>query len=434
LARLLTHTAQACKIARIRTMWKTSRRANKEKTMTDLTNKAFATRAVHAGERAPRSDYTPVVTPIHPTVGFLYDSLDDLDAIFATAREGYVYPRYGSPTVAAFETAIADLEEGEAAHAFATGMAAIHAAFLAAGLKAGSAVVAALDLYGATYTLLSRLFTQLGVTTRFVDVTDLAAVEVALSETQPVALVAETISNPLVKVADLPSLADLAHRHGAALLIDNTFASPYLCRPLRHGADFVLHSATKYISGHGDVMAGVVITSAENRRKLYELNKLVGGVLGPFEAWLAMRGLKTLPLRMRQHCASAAFVAEWLAGHPKIARVHYPGLNSHPQHMLAQQLFGERGFGGVLSFEIAGADQATAFRFMEALQLCLPATTLGDIYTLLLHPATSSHRSLPEEERARMGIGDGLVRLSVGIEETGDVIADLDQALQKSNV
>ncbi len=399
--------------------------------MTDLTDKAFATRAVHAGERTPQADYTPVVTPIHPTVGFLYDSMDDLDAIFATAREGYVYPRYGSPTVAAFETAMADLERGEAAHAFASGMAAIHAALLAAGVQAGTSVVAAPDLYGSTYTLLSQLLTHLGATVRFVDVTDLEAVEATLAETRPVALVAETISNPLLKVADIPVLADLAHRCGAQFLIDNTFASPYLCTPLSHGADYVVHSATKFIGGHGDVMAGVVITTPENRGRLYELNKLVGGVLGPFEAWLALRGLKTLPLRVHRQCASALRVAEWLSGHPRVARVHYPGLVSHPQQRVARRLFGERGSGGVLSFEIADADQATAFRFMEALELCLPATTLGDIYTLVLHPATSSHRSLSAEERARVGIGDGLVRLSTGIEDVGDIIADLAQALER---
>jgi cystathionine beta-lyase/cystathionine gamma-synthase len=397
--------------------------------MTDLQRKAFATRAVHAGERTPRPDYTPVVGPIHPTVGYLYDSMDDLDAIFATTREGYVYPRYGSPTVAAFESVMAELEEGEAAHAFASGMGAIHAALLAAGVRSGTAVVAALDLYGATYTLLSRLFAELGVVTCFVNVADLAEVEAALAETRPVALVAETISNPLLKVADLSALADLAHRYGAQLLVDNTFASPYLCTPLSYGVDFVIHSATKFIGGHGDVMAGVVVTSGENRRELYELNKLVGGVLGPFEAWLAMRGVKTLPLRVRQQCASAIRIAEWLAGHPQIARVNYPGLPDHPQRDLARRLFGDRGFGGVLSFEIASADQAAVFRFMEALRLCLPATTLGDIYTLVLHPATSSHRSLSAEARARVGIGDGLVRLSAGIEDAADIMADLEQAL-----
>jgi cystathionine gamma-synthase/methionine-gamma-lyase len=355
--------------------------------------------------------------------------MDDLDAIFATTREGYVYSRHGSPTVAAFESAVAELEGGQAAHAFASGMGALHAALLAAGARAGTGVVAALDLYGATYTLLNRLFTELGVTARFVDVTDLSAVEVALADTQLAALVVETISNPLLKVADLPALADVAHHHSAQLLVDNTFASPYLCNPLAYGADFVIHSATKYIGGHGDVMAGVVVTAPENRARLFELNKLVGGVLGPFEAWLALRGVKTLPLRVRQQCDNAAHIAAWLSRHATIARVNYPGLPDHPGHELARRLFGGRGFGGMLSFEIAAADQATTFRFMEALELCLPVTTLGDVYTMVLHPATSSHRSLSAEERERVGIADGLVRLSLGIEEAADIIADLEHAL-----
>jgi cystathionine beta-lyase/cystathionine gamma-synthase len=401
--------------------------------MTDLTHKAFATRAVHAGERAAPADYTPVVAPIHPTVGFVYERMEDLDAIFATTREGYVYPRYGSPTVTAFETAVADLEGGTAAHAFSTGMAAIHATLLAAGVQAGTAVMAAPDLYGATYTLLNRLLTQLGASVHFVDVENLPATEAALAETRPVALLVETISNPLVKVADLPALAELAHRHGAQFIVDNTFASPYLCTPLSHGADFVIHSATKYIAGHGDVMAGIVVTSPENRSKLYELSKLVGGVLGPFEAWLAMRGLKTMPLRVRQQSQNARKIALWLAQQPQVARVHYPGLRTHPGHTVARQLFGDRGYGGVLSFEIAGADRSAAFRFMEALELCLPATTLGDIYTLLLHPATSSHRSLSPAEREQTGITEGLVRLSVGIEAAEDIISDLAQALFRAS-
>jgi cystathionine beta-lyase/cystathionine gamma-synthase len=231
-------------------------------------------------------------------------------------------------------------------------------------------------------------------------------------------------------VTDIPVLAGLAHQHGARVLVDNTFASPYLFNPLQHHADYVIHSITKYISGHGDMMGGVVISSAENRKKLNDLNRLVGGVLGPFEAWLALRGCKTLPLRMSQQCANAARVAEWLTAHPKIARVHYPGLPIHPQHDLAHRLFGERGFGGVLSFEISGADRATVFRFMDSLDLCLPAATMGDLYTLILHPATASHRGLSGEERAKAGIKDGLVRISVGIEDPTDIISDLEQALR----
>jgi cystathionine gamma-synthase/methionine-gamma-lyase len=397
--------------------------------MKHLRNKGFITRAVHAGERVPPGNFTPVASPIHPTVGFVYESMDDLDAIFGGTRAGYVYPRYGSPTVAAFEQAVAELEAGETAHAFASGMAAVHATLLAAGVGAGTTVVAAMDVYGATFTLLQHLFSKLGATARWVDIADLASVDAALAAARPAALWAETISNPLLKVADLAALAEMAHRHDTQCLIDNTFASPYLCNPILLGADYVMHSATKYIGGHGDVMAVVVVTTRANRRTLYEINKLVGGGLGPFEAWLALRGVKTLPLRMRQQCANATRIAEWLSQHPKIARINYPGLASHPQHELARRLFGARGFGGMLSFEIAGADQAKAFRFMEALQVCLPATTLGDVYTLVLHPASSSHRGLSAEQRAQVGISAGLVRVSVGIEDADDIIADLAQAL-----
>ena len=400
--------------------------------MKSLSETSFQTRAVHAGERVPPAEYRPVATPIWPTVGYLYESMDDLDAVFAHTRPGQVYLRYSNPTVEAFETAVADLERAEAAQAYASGMAAIHAAFLGAGAKVGASVVAALDVYGATFTLLRDLFSSLGVNIRMVDVSDLEAVERAVRESHATALFAESMSNPLLKVADIPSLASLAHRYGASLLVDNTFASPYLFNPLSQGADIVIHSATKYLSGHGDVLAGVVATSMEIKNKLFELNKLIGGVLGPFEAWLALRGLKTLPLRVRQQCSNAMKVAEWLQAHPRITKVNYPGLADHPGHELAGRLFEGRGYGGVLSFEIAGADTAQVFRFMEGLTICLPATTLGDIYSLVLHPATASHRGLTAEERARVGIPDNLVRLSAGIESADDILADLEQALKNT--
>jgi cystathionine beta-lyase/cystathionine gamma-synthase len=399
--------------------------------MKNVLRQSFQTRAVHAGERVPPADYRPVATPIWPTVGYLYESMDDLDAVFAGSKRGQVYLRYSNPTVEAFETAVADLEMAEAAQAYSSGMAAIHASLLAAGAKAGTSVVAALDIYGATFSLLRSLFKSLEVDARMVNVGDHSEVEMALKETGAVVLFVESISNPLLKIADVPALAELAHRYGASLLVDNTFASPYLFNPSTHGADFVIHSATKYLSGHGDVLAGVVAASQQNKNKLYELNKLVGGVLGPFEAWLALRGLKTLPLRMRQQCQSAQQVAEWLRGHPRVKKVNYPGLSDHPQHSLARSLFEGKGYGGVLSFEIAGADKAQAYRFMEALTICLPATTLGDVYSLVLHPATSSHRSLTAEERVRVGIPDGLVRLSVGIESVEDILSDLESALAK---
>jgi len=397
--------------------------------MKDLHSKSFSTRAVHAGERLQKGDFIPVSTPIQPTVGYLYESMDEVDQIFGGMKDGYVYTRYGNPTVTAFETALADLEGSEAAYGFASGMAALHVALLAAGLCAGKAVVAALDVYGATYNLVNKLFASQGAVIEMVDVADLGAVESALERTHPVALLCETISNPLLKIADVPTLAEMAHRHGAQLLVDNTFATPYLFNPIVHGTDFTIHSATKYIGGHGDVMSGVVATSKENRQNMFELNKMIGSVLGPFEAWISLRGLKTLPLRMKCQCENAARIASWLSQHPRIARINYPGLPLHPQHELSGKLFQEKGFGAMISFEIAQAGKAEIFRFIEALELILPATTLGDIYSLVLHPATSSHRGLTPEERARVGIADGLVRLSVGIEAVDDILQDLNQAL-----
>jgi cystathionine gamma-synthase/methionine-gamma-lyase len=253
-----------------------------------------------------------------------------------------------------------------------------------------------------------------------------------MAEEKPKAVFCEIISNPLLKVADVPAVAELAHAHGAEMIVDSTFATPYLVRPLTLGVDYVVHSSTKYLGGHGDVLGGVVVTSAARRKRLWELIKLTGGNLGPDQAWLTMRGLKTLPLRMAQHCRNAAAVAAWLAEHPRIAQVNYPGLPGHPQHAVATRLFRDGCYGGMVSFEIAGADRAQVFRFMEALELILPATTLGDVYSLMLYPAHSSHRTLSPEERAAIGIGEGLVRLSVGIEDVEDIIADLDQALKKT--
>lgn len=399
--------------------------------MTNLSGKAFHTRAVHAGEPRHQQDGRPVVGPIHPSVGYTFADSRRLDAVLGGEQEGYVYStRYANPTVAAFETAVANLEGGETAAAFASGMAAIHMALLAAGAQAGTAVVAAADLYGATYTLLQQPFARQGTAVRFVDVLDLDAVQKTVATRRPVALLVETISNPLMKVADLPRLAEIAHAHDALLLVDNTFCSPYLVNPIEFGADVVIHSATKFLAGHGDVMAGVIVSSAAFKiEKVVPLTKLIGSTMGPFEAWLALRGLKTLPLRMRHQCDGALAIAQWLSEHPKIGRVHYPFLPDHPQRDLMHALSGGRGGGGVLSFEIKDAARAHIFAFMDALDLIQPATSLGDVYSLLLYPAISSHRTLTPAERHGLGIGNGLVRLSVGIEDVADVQADLAQAL-----
>lgn len=397
-----------------------------------IKGKSNFTRAVHAGERGPKPDYEPVSTPIYSTVGYRYESMEDLDRIFGKERDGYVYARYGSPTNAALEEALAAMEEGEAALSFSSGMAAVYAGLLAGGVKNGTSLVAAYDLYGATYSICARLLPDMGVKVQFVDVTDLEGLGKTFSETRPAAIILETISNPLMKVADIPTIGRMAHRVNAQMIVDNTFATPVLFQPFKHGVDFSVHSTTKYIGGHGDVLGGAIICSKQNRAKLHEIIKMTGGNLGPFEAWLTHRGIKTLPLRMRQHCSNAMEVARWLERHPRIAKVNYPGLPSHPQHDLAKKLFPEGLFGGMISFEIKEATREQVFRFMEALEMVIPATTLGDVYSLVLYPPMSSHRALSPEERAKVGISDRLIRLSVGIEEASEIIEDLQRALERS--
>jgi cystathionine gamma-synthase/methionine-gamma-lyase len=387
------------------------------------------TQSVHAGERGPRPDYTPAVTPIYNSVVYLYDEVEALHEILAGTRPGYVYSRYGNPTVAALEEAVATLEGGEAAVAFASGMAALHAALLAAGLRSGDTVVAARDLYGVTHALLNEVLAPLGVRTRLVEIARTAEAVAALEEERPRVFLLETMSNPLLVVADLPALAAAAHRAGARVVVDSTFATPYLLRPLEHGADAVVHSLTKYLAGHDDVLGGIVVANGEQVARLRRQAQVVGANLGPNEAWLAHRGIKTLALRMRAHCDNAARVAAWLEGYPRVSRVYFPGLASHPQHELAKRLFRPGSFGGMVSFDLAAGTAEAALSFMERLRLVLPGTTLGCIHSLVLYPARSSHRALTAEQRAAWGIGEGLLRLSVGIEDGDDIIADLEQAL-----
>jgi len=319
--------------------------------------------------------------------------------------------------------------------AFASGMAALHAAVLAAGTPRGSTqpaferILAARDLYGATRTLLHDFFGAQGVSVEFCDMCDLDCLRQIMRDRPPDVVVLEPLSNPLLKVMDVPTIAEMSREAGARLVVDNTMPTPMLLRPIEYGADLVVHSATKYLGGHGDALGGVAV--AAKRLPLDSLSryaKLIGGVLSPFEARLIARGVQTLQLRMRQHCVGALAVAEWLEPRPEVARVYYPGLPSHPQHALAMELFGGQG-GGMVSFDLRGSDSAAAFRFMDALELVLPGTTLGDIYSLVSYPPMSSHRDVAAEERARQGISAGLLRLSIGIEEPEDIIADLARGL-----
>jgi cystathionine beta-lyase/cystathionine gamma-synthase len=389
------------------------------------TRRGFTTRAVHAGERLAQPGVTPTVTPIHPSVSYLADDPETQDAVFGGEEAGYVYTRHGNPTVRALEVAIAALEEAEDAIAFGSGMAALQAALLNE-VQAGDRIVAGRDLYGATQALLGQVFGTLGVRTTFVDVLDLEQVEQTLAEVRPRVLLFETISNPLVRVANLPALVELAHRQRARVVVDNTFATPLLVNPARWGVDTVVHSTTKYLGGHGDATGGVIATTRERVQELTELAKLTGALLGPFEAWLTLRGVKTLSLRMERQCRNAAALAEWLAGHPRIARVHYPGLSDLGE---IARIFNGDLRGGIVAFEIRDAGREEVFQFLRGLQICLPVTTLGDVYTVVLYPPVSTHRGLTPEDRAAMGIGDGLVRLSAGIEDIDDLIEDLDGAL-----
>src|SRR5829696_4485759 len=396
----------------------------------------FETRAVHSGERrggrGENGGFSPISTPIYASTTFSHRDIETTDRILGGEQQGYSYARYDNPTVVALEEALASLEDPEGnagAFAFASGMSAMHAALTAAELGPGATVLAAEQLYGSTATLLLQIFGANGVEVRFVDAYDLGVVEKRVAELRPRAVVIETISNPLLRVADTAGVAEVTSAGGAVLVVDNTFGTPCLQRPLELGADLVVHSATKYLSGHGDLTAGVVAAGPPYAAAVEQLRKLVGGVLGPFEAWLAHRGLKTLPLRMGRQCENAREISSSLASHPKVARVYYPSLRAHPDHATAGRVLSDTG--GLVSFELAAEGRESAHAFLNALELCVKAPSLGDIYTLAIHPATSSHRELSPSRRERLGVGENLVRLSVGIEHAGDVISDLEQALER---
>jgi cystathionine beta-lyase/cystathionine gamma-synthase len=353
----------------------------------------------------------------------------ETDAALDGGPRDFVYARNSGPTQVAFEDAVAALEGAEVALCFSSGMAALHAALLAVAHSGGHMVVGE-ALYGTTLRLARWLDANVDITIHTADLTDLEATRLLIDEVEPTALVCEVLTNPTSRVIDLPTIAMMVHAVGGQVVVDNTFATPYLLRPLEVGADLVVHSVTKFINGHGDVLAGVLAGPSDLCRVAYEQRVLMGAMMSSFDAWLALRGLRTLPLRMRQACESAAQVAAWLKEQPGVSRVAYPGDPDHADHAVAKRLFREGAFGAMLAFELADGDQERAFAFIEALGLCRPVTSLGDLVTLVSHPATASHRSLTPEERAAQGISEGLIRVSVGVEEADDIIADLAQAFQ----
>jgi len=384
-------------------------------------------------DRTMNAAGTPTVQPIYASTTYLHpdpETLDyALDGNLPSGEPAFAYGRQGNPNACALEELMGKAEGGVGAAVFGSGMAAIHAALLAAGLSRGTKIVAAQDLYGTTITMLRKVFVPMGVEVILCDLYNAEVAALILAE-QPDVVFVETLSNPLVKVIDLDTVAAAAQTVGAVSIIDSTFATPYLVRPIEHGFDLVVHSATKYLGGHGDSTAGVVISTKNSLLELlHTYANMLGAMLSPFESYLITRGLKTLALRMERHCANALQVAHFLQQHPAVELVHYPGLSFHPQYELSTRLLDHKGYGGLLSFELKRQSREAAFSFMNQLQLCLPATTLGDVYSEVSYPPMSSHRGLTAEERQKIGITAGCIRMSVGIENVEDIINDLDQAL-----
>ncbi|MEW6249130.1 MAG: PLP-dependent aspartate aminotransferase family protein [Planctomycetota bacterium] len=381
------------------------------------------TQAVHAG--CGEQAWRPVVPPIYQTSTFAFESAEQGAALFAGESAGYIYSRMGNPTVEALERAVADLEEGAGALACASGMAAIHTA-LASRLRQGDHVVCSEAVYGPTCTLLGSLLGGFGVQATFVDTGDLAAVRAALRPDTRVVFV-ETPANPTLVVTDLAATSKLAHERGAVVIVDNTFMSPVLQQPLRWGVDIVVHSLTKFLNGHADVVGGMIVVGNQaDYKPLRRALNHYGGVLPPFESFLVLRGIRTLALRMQRHCENAQRIAEWLSEQAQVAWVRYPGLRNHPQYELARRQM--RGSGGMISFSLRGGLEAGR-RMMNAVRLCTLAVSLGGVETLIQHPASMTHASMGAAARQQAHIDDGLVRLSVGIESADDLIADLAQAL-----
>jgi cystathionine beta-lyase/cystathionine gamma-synthase len=379
-------------------------------------NARFGTICVHAGQ-VPDPATGAVITPIYQTSTYVQDALGE--------HKGFEYARTQNPTRSALEGNLAAIEGGKAAFAFASGMAAESAVMTL--LQSGDHVVVTDNTYGGTYRLFERILRKYQIDFTYVDTADLDAARAAFRPSTKMLFV-ETPTNPVLRLTDLGAISELAHDKGAIVVVDNTFASPYVQQPIAFGADIVVHSTTKFLNGHSDSVGGVAIAVRDEHIEwLKFVQNAEGGILGPMDAWLVLRGTKTLPLRMERHNANAQVVAEYLEQHPKVTRVYYPGLPNHPQHALAQRQM--RGFGGVISFELGSFDKTR--RFLNSVELMALAESLGGVETLISHPASMTHASVPPERRAAIGITEAMVRVSVGIEDVDDLIADFDQALDR---
>jgi cystathionine beta-lyase/cystathionine gamma-synthase len=377
----------------------------------------FATRAVHAGQ-VPEPLSGAVMTPIYQTSTYVQPGLG--------RHRGYEYARTQNPTREALERNVASLEGGTHGLAFGSGLAALDAVLKL--LKAGDHVVCGDNVYGGTQRLMERIYGSLGLRFTFVDMREVSAIEAALTPATRM-VYCETPTNPMMNLVDLAAAGDLTQAHGYLLVVDNTFATPFFQRPLEHGADIVLHSTTKYLNGHSDMVGGLLVTARDDlAERLGFIQNAAGAVPGPMDCWLALRGLKTLPLRMRQHDRNGRRIADWLAAHHDVVRLYYPGLPSHPQHELACRQMS--GFGGMISLDLG--DAARARRFVECTRIFALAESLGGVESLIGHPVTMTHAAVPLAMRERMGLTDSLVRLSCGVEDSDDLIADLDQAFERS--
>jgi len=385
----------------------------------------FSTKSVHAGETRDRQTGS-VVTPIYETSVFAFSSTKELIEVIGGGAVGYVYTRYGNPTVRAAEKKIAELEGAEDAAVFSSGMAAITTTLFAL-VSSGDHVVSTRDLYGGTLEYFKSILPKFGIEVSLVEATDFKEIASNVLANTKV-IYAETPTNPTLKIVDIPKIAKLAEKRGLTVVVDSTFASPFNIKPIELGADIVVHSATKYLGGHNDLTAGVACGPSEIIQRLKEMRKNLGGTLDPFAAWLLLRGLKTLGLRMERHNSNGMQIAKYLAKHPKVKKVFYPGLRNHPQYPIAREQM--KGFGGVVSFEVDGNYEKT-MKFVENLKLCSLAASLGGTETLVTQPTTSSHYFVDEAVRKESGITDQLVRLALGIEDSKDIIADLEQAFKK---
>jgi cystathionine gamma-synthase/methionine-gamma-lyase len=391
----------------------------------------FQSKVVHAGDRKRKKGAAiPSTTPIHLGTTFFYDSAATLDHVLGRPDEGFSYARYSSPTNEALEELTTALENGSGSLATSSGMSAIQIALQTALTDRPHTVVASHAIYGATVGLLDQILAPFDVHVKYTDICDLDGFAKCIEQNKPGCVFLESISNPLLRVGDMRSIVEISKRAGAAVVVDNTFATPMMMRPLELGANLVVHSATKYLAGHGDVLGGIVVTDAEHNETLKKIARIAGPQLGPFESYLTMRGIKTLAVRFERQSHNAKILAEWLATHPAVDRVYYCADPKHPDAGNIRQLFTPGLFGAILSFEISGANKDIVLEFMDRLTMIVPGTSLGDVHTLLLYPLIASHRNVSPKMRERMGIRENLVRIAAGIENVDDIRQDLDQALR----